>query len=195
MTGDDAGVVVTLGSEGASLVVTPGSSSARRALGPVAWSALEVLALQARQDAAGALVVVIGVRELAGQLGVGRDAAANALSTLRSFGVLSAVQQRAGRGRFDGTRHTILLPVVTEPRRTSRTRSRASRPARETTPPTSLSLFDDPTALPGDDGTDARDDRHTDYSGQVAKDVPRKVHELAFDRMPRPAGESGMSSC
>jgi len=192
---DDAGVVVALGSEGAALVVTAGSSSARRALGPVAWSALEVLALQARQDAVGALAVVIGVRELAGELGVGRDAAANALSTLRSFGVIVAVQQRAGRGRFDGTRHTILLSVVTERPRTSRTRSRTSRPARDTTPPTSLSLFDDPTAPPRDDVTDARGDRHTDHSGQVAEDVPRKVHELAFDRMPSDAGERGTSSC
>jgi DNA-binding transcriptional MocR family regulator len=156
---------------------------------------LEVLALQARQDAAGALVVVIGVRELADQLGVGRDAAANALSTLRSLGVISAVQQRAGRGRFDGTRHTILLPVRAEPVPASRARSRRSRPVREATTPTALVLFDEPTDPPGKDVTDARGDRHADHSSQVAVDVPRKVHELAFDRMPSDAGERGTSSC
>ena len=86
----------------------------------MAWSALEVLALGARPGAAGALVVVLGVRELAGQLSVGRDAAAKALTTLRDFGVISAVQQRAGRGRFDGTRHTVLLPVMAELSLTSR---------------------------------------------------------------------------
>ena len=178
-----------LESEGASLVVMAGSSVARRKLGPVAWSALEVLALQARQDAAGGLVVVLGVRELAGQLGVGRDAAANALSTLRGFGVIAATQQRAVRGRFDGTRHTILLPVVTEPWLTSGTRSRRSRPVRETSRPTSLSLFDDPTDPRYEDVTETRDDRHTDHPGLVAEDVPKKVHELAFDRMPtKPRG-------
>lgn len=195
MTADDAGIVVALGSEGASLVVTAGSLPARRTLGPVAWSALEVLALQARQDAAGALVAVLGVRELAGQLGVGRDAAANALSTLRSFGVISARQQRAGRGRFDGTRHTILLPVVAEPSPTSRTGSRRSRPAREATRPTSLSLFDDPAPGPHDDASRNRDGMLADHSGLVAEDVTGKLHELAFDRMRSARDERGTSPC
>jgi hypothetical protein len=195
VTGDDAGVVVAFGSEGAALVVTAGSSPARRMLGPVAWSALEVLVLQARQDAAGALVVALGVRELAGQLGVGRDAAANALSTLRSFGVISATQQRAGRGRFDGTRHTVLLPVVTEPSPTSGTRSRASRPVREDPPQTSLSLFDDPTGPACEDVTDARDESRSDHSTQAPGDVPKKVHELAFDRMRSTREQRGTSPC
>ena len=195
MTGDDAGLVVVVGSAGASLVVTAGSSSARRALGPVAWSALEVLALGARLDATGALVVVLGVRELASQLSVGRDAAANALTKLRDFGLIAAVQQRAGRGRFDGTRHTILLPVVTEPSPTSRARSRTVRSTRDATSPTSLSLFDDSTSAPSTDVTDARDESRSDHSGLVAGDVPKKVHELAFDRMRSTRDERGTSSC
>ena len=164
-------------------------------LGPVAWSALEVLVLQARQDASGVLVVVLGVRELAGQLGVGRDAAANALTKLRDLGLIAAVQQRAGRGRFDGTRHTILLPVVTEPSPTSRTRSRGSRPVREAAAPTSLSLFDDPTDRPCEDVVDARDDGQAHNSGLVAEDVPKKVHELAFDRMRSSREQRGTSPC
>ena len=156
---------------------------------------MEVLALGARPDATGALVVVLGVRELAGQLGVGRDAAANALTTLRSSGLISATQQRAGRGRFDGTRHTVLLPVIAELLPTSRIRSRGPRPTREITPPTSLSLFDDPTGTPCEDVIDARDESSSDHSTRVAGDVPEKVHELAFDRMRSTRDERGTSSC
>ena len=123
VTDADAGVIVALGPDGTALLVTESSLSFRQAIGPVAWSALELLALSGQLDARGALVVTVGVRELAAQLGVGRDATANALSHLRELGLISASQQRAGRGRFDGTRHTILLPLLTEPSRSARTRS------------------------------------------------------------------------
>lgn len=195
MTELDFGVVVALGPASASLLVTAGSQLARRAMGPVAWSALEVLALQARQDEAGALVVVLGVRDLAGQLGVGRDAAANALSTLRSSGVISAAQQRAGRGRFDGTRHTILLPVVFEPEPASQRRTRKSRPARDATPTTSLSLFDVSTNPRDENVSTARDESHADQFHQVANEGTRALHELAFDRMRCDGSERGTSPC
>jgi hypothetical protein len=191
----DVGLVVAVGSDGSSLLVTAGSQLARRAMGPVAWSALEVLALQARQDDAGALVVVLGVRDLAGQLGVGRDAAANALSTLRSSGVVSAAQQRAGRGRFDGTHHTILLPVAFEPVPASQRRPRKSRPARDAAPTTSLSLFD--VSMDGRDGdvATARDESHADQFHQVANEGTKTLHELAFDRMRCDGSEGGTSQC
>jgi hypothetical protein len=191
VTEPDIGVVVVLGPEGTALLVSAGSRSIRRALGPVAWSALEQLALSARRDTAGVLVVTVGVRDLAGLLGVGRDAAANALSRLRDLGLISASQQRAGRGRFDGTRHTILLPVRSEPSARSRTRSQTRRPAREDTRLTSLSLFDDVPSPSRVSVTDARDASILDHSTPVADDVPKKLHELAFDRMPTPRDAHG----
>lgn len=195
MTELDVGLVVALGSDRACLLVTARSHLVRRALGPVAWSALEVLALQSRQDEAGALVVTLGVRDLAGQLGVGRDAAANALSTLRSSGVISAAQQRARRGRFDGTRHTILLPVVFEPEPASQRRPRKSRPAREAAPTTSLSLFDVSMDARDGDVATARDESHVDQSHQVANEGTRTLHELAFDRTRSDGSECGTYPC
>lgn len=195
MTEHDIGVVVVLGPGGTALLVSAGSGSVRQALGPVAWSTLEQLALSAQRDTTGVLAVTVGVRELAGQLGVGRDAAANALSRLRDRGLISASQQRAGRGRFDGTRHTILLPIRTEQVAGSRTRSRAPRPEREDTRSTSLSLFDDAASPLSASVIDARDASSPDHSTPVPEDLPKKLHELAFDRMPRDAGERGTSSC
>ncbi len=204
MTDADAGVIVALGPDGTALLVTESSLSLRQATGPVAWSALELLALSAQLDARGALVVAVGVRDLAAQLGVGRDATANALSHLRELGLISASQQRAGRGRFDGTRHTILLPVLTEPSRNTRTRSSKTarlRRAQRTASPTSPSLFDDPTDPPTDpptaartDATDASDSSSPDHSTPVPEDLPKKLHELAFNRMPS-AGDAGGVSC
>lgn len=195
MTELNVGVVVACGWDGPSLVVGGGSEPARRALGPVAWTALEVLALRSQQSEAGALVVVMGVRDLAGHLGVGRDAAANALSTLRSFGVILATQQRAGRGRFDGTRHTILLPVVAERLPESRTRPRRSRPARGPEPSTSLSLFDVSMDARDEDVATARDESHADQFHQVANEGTGTLHELAFDRTRSDGRERGKYPC
>jgi DNA-binding transcriptional ArsR family regulator len=209
VTANDPGLIVTLGPEGPGLVVSAASGSLRQAAGPVAWSALELVALSARLDATGALVVTVGVRELAGRLGVGRDAAANALTRLRELGLVSAAQQRAGGGRFDGTLYTIRLPVLPEPSRGTRARSPSPRRARETITPTSLSLFGDPadeaTDLPTAspiDATDASNASGSDHSTQVPREVPKKLHELAFDRMPIPrdahgsgGGSAGGLSC
>jgi hypothetical protein len=83
-------------------------------LGPVAWSALELLALCAEHAADRTLVVTLGVRELAQQLGVGRDAAAKAKGMLRDHGLISVAQNRSGGGRFDGTHHTVHIEHVIE---------------------------------------------------------------------------------
>jgi hypothetical protein len=155
----------------------------------VVSSSLKLLALSARPDAAGALVVTVGVRDLAAGLGVGRDAAAKALSRLRELGLVSATQQRAGGGRFDGTRLTIVLPVVAGAPAT-RPSSSPRSPRPPTTPSlTSLSLFDDPTdpsqrlSSPPARATDATT---SDHSTRDANEVPSNLHELAFDRMPTP---------
>jgi hypothetical protein len=198
VTDDDAGIVVAFGSETSALVVTAGAVTLRRSAGPVAWSALELLALSARLDATGALVVTVGVRDLAAQLGVGRDAAAKSLSRLRELGVISASQQRAGGGRFDGTRYTVLLPVLAEPP-SPRPEARSPRPRRapRATSPTSLSLFDDSpdtSTASLTDVTDVPDSSSADHSTQVPEDLPKKLHELAFNRMPTPPDSGGSGS-
>jgi hypothetical protein len=206
VTTHDAGVKVTLGTDGNELVVSAASGSLRRSAGPVAWSALELLALSAQLDAAGTLVVTVGVRDLAAGLGVGRDAAANAMSQLRELRLVSASQQRAGGGRFDGTRHTITLPVVARAPATRPVSSPGS-PRPPTTPSlTPLSLFDDPAdpteladpAQPSEPAAPlparATDSSVSDYSTRHANEVPSNLHELAFDRMPTPPDPDGSAT-
>jgi hypothetical protein len=209
VTAHDAGVTVTLGADDSELVVSAASGELRRSVGPVGWSALELLALAAQLDAAGKLVVTVGVRDLAAGLGVGRDAAAKALSRLRELRLVSATQQRAGGGRFDGTRLTIVLPVVA-----GAPASRPSSSPRSPRPPTtraltSLSLFDEPTgpteaadpadpAQPSESAAPLRarvtDATVSDHSTQHANEVPSNVHELAFDRMPTPPNAGGSAN-
>lgn len=191
MTHEDVGLTLVVGAESPSLLVTCASSEVRRALGPAGWSAMEVLALRSERQPDGAWVATLGVRELAGLLGVGRDAAACALVALRDHGLVSAAQHRAGKGRFDGTRHTILLPLDVERAPSPKTRPRASR----ATQPSELhpSLFDDVPRPQRAGRSRDRDDTLADHSHQVANDVPRKLHELAFDRMRTPRDEGGTS--
>jgi DNA-binding transcriptional MocR family regulator len=115
----------------------------RRELGPVAWSALELLAMRAERTSAGALVVTLGVRELAQQLGVGRDAAARAMGMLREHGLISFAQNRAGAGRFDGTHHTVHIERVLEAT-TRPTREAQDTPRRDQ----AATLFDLDDAAP-----------------------------------------------
>ena len=147
------GLTVVGSSVDPGLFVTSGSASLRRELGPVAWSALELLALGAEHTSSGTLIATLGVRELAQQLGVGRDATARAMGILREQGLISVAQSRAGGGRFDGTHDT---------------------PKRGQAP----TLFD-----PDDSARKQRESsRHSDSKSDRFK-VPRKLHELAFTRM------------
>lgn len=68
----------------------------RRELGPNAWCALECLA--ERADARG--VAVASVRSLAIQLGVAKNTAHRALTTLVRAGLVEAVQDRGTDGQF-----------------------------------------------------------------------------------------------
>jgi hypothetical protein len=190
VTDDDLGSVAAVRGAGSVLVATSASFEMRRALGPAAWSALEVLALRAEREPDGTLIATLGVKELAGLLGVGRDASARALVALREHGLVSATQHRAGKGRFDRTRHTILLPLGIEVSPAPRIRPRASRSPQ--LPEPQPSLFDDPPH-PRDEASSARDHTVDDHSDHPANDVPRKLHELAFDRIPTPPGQGGMS--
>lgn len=127
------GLTVVGSSVDPGLLVTSRSASMRRELGPVAWSALELLALRAEHTSDGALIATLVVRELAQQLGVGRDAAAKAMGSLRKAGLISPAQQRARGGRFDGTRHTVHIEHVLETT-TGPTRESHGTPRRDQAP-------------------------------------------------------------
>jgi hypothetical protein len=90
-----------------ALVLLPESSSLRRAVGPMPWAALEVLASRAR-TVNGELVTEIGVRALAAELGLAKDTAARALVVLRAHGVLAADQRRTALGKFGPASYTIV---------------------------------------------------------------------------------------
>jgi DNA-binding transcriptional ArsR family regulator len=102
---------VVVDGSGTRLVVTAASAPLRRQLGPVAWCALEILVLNARRDADRRLVASLNARDLAHTLGVGRDAATNAVSALRRSGLVASSERRGSGGRFAGTQLVLLLPL------------------------------------------------------------------------------------
>lgn len=71
-----------------TLVVGLESRQWRRMLGPLAWAALEDLALVARQYEQG-WAAPVGVRDLAAAMGVTKDTAARAISALASAGLVT----------------------------------------------------------------------------------------------------------
>lgn len=92
--------------EGAATVaVTQSSRDTRRLVGPLAWVALEELALRAVARH-GELTVETNVRDLAALLGVGKDAVAAALSRLTKLSLVRCRTQRAG-GRYAGSAYLI----------------------------------------------------------------------------------------
>lgn len=120
--------------------------SLRRALGPLAWCALEALTERADGPIVGA-----SVRSLAAELGVAKNTAHRALSALTRAGLIAPIQDRAANGRFSAGRYRLHVEHLTRATTTSKT---INRPApRPTQPPTSNtnqpSLFDhQPTNQP-----------------------------------------------
>ena len=79
----------------------PECRTLRKQLGMAAWIALEELALQARVERDGAATVAASARDLASRLDIGKDRAAAALATLRTAGVIVAVNgERDRSSRF-----------------------------------------------------------------------------------------------
>lgn len=76
----------------------PGAASLRRALGPLAWAALEQLVAESTTGPDGRTVVA-PVRALAAQLGVAKNTAHRALTLLTDAGVVEPDHRR----RPDGT--------------------------------------------------------------------------------------------
>jgi hypothetical protein len=77
----------------------------------VAWSVLEVLGLSGF-DVEGRWVATTNARDVAARLGIGKDRAAAALSTLRDAGLVVPHRNRdAGSARFAASRYEVRLPV------------------------------------------------------------------------------------
>lgn len=176
------------------LVVTADSAALRRELGPLAWCALEILVLSARLDADRGLVASVGARDLARLLGVGRDAASNAVSTLRRVGLVASNDRRGSGGRFAGTELVVVLPVE-ESNAVTVTRRRSARAPEPT-------LFDLPTTHPNRLPLDHTNLRHpptahppptdtSSHSQRLRAPLPQFPHTLAL-RMP---GGAGGASC
>ena len=99
-------------SERAALVLGPSAAELRRDLGPVAWSALEVITTQSVGDG-GVLVARVGVRRLAEEMGVATNTAARAARALLGRGLLVRSQKRAISGRFERGLYELVLPPDT----------------------------------------------------------------------------------
>lgn len=80
----------------------------RRSVGPTAWAVLADLRLDARTDDDGQLVVAASARQVAANVGIGKDAAAQALRRLITAGVLRRRPQGTDdAGRFDRCAYEI----------------------------------------------------------------------------------------
>ena len=155
--------------------VDPTSAGLRRELGAAAWSALEVLALAAELTRDGRLIATLNARQVAFALGVGRDAAGNALALLRRRELIVLEQSRRAGGHFTATSYVIRIDLVTEfthpqPRRNHR--GHASAPT----------LFDTPTTDSDRDDSDATS--ATRDSRIAATKLPEMSHTLAFSNAP-----------
>jgi DNA-binding MarR family transcriptional regulator len=82
-----------------AIVVTTASRALRRQLRPLAWLALEEVALDAVAEK-GRLVARTSARQVAELLGVEPGTAAGALRTLRRHGLLVLEQEKGPTGRF-----------------------------------------------------------------------------------------------
>ena len=102
------------------VVLGAASRELRRALRPMEWVVLEDVALDARRDAAGALVASTSARRVAEHLGLTPGAVARALARLRSEGLVTHVRQPGDGGRFGLSAYVLAqvpgLDVVDAPR-------------------------------------------------------------------------------
>lgn len=125
--------------EVAAVRLGPSAAATRRVLGPLAWSALEVLATRPPQ-LGDRSVVAMSVRALAVELGVATNTAQRALRALREAGLVEHAQGRADGGRFIASGYRLAIPndvlcveeaghaSIEQPLRSARKRPTASKP-------------------------------------------------------------------
>ena len=92
------------------LIVGAAAAELRRSLGPSAWCALEVLATTPSSPGADSWTVHCSVRELATRMGVAKNTAQRALTTLRRACLVELVQRREADGRFDASVYRLTIP-------------------------------------------------------------------------------------
>lgn len=84
------------------------SRQVKRVVGPAAWAVLEDIALDSRLDDGGRLVAETNVRQIAANLGLGKNAVSRHLARLREFGfVLHEELRTAGTGRYAVSRYVL----------------------------------------------------------------------------------------
>ncbi len=98
--GPDPSATPAAGAPAGDLIVNAQSGVWRRRLGPLAWAALEDLALASHYTEQG-WVAPVGVRDVASRVGVTKDTAARAVALLGAAGlvVLQRVPARDGQRR------------------------------------------------------------------------------------------------
>jgi hypothetical protein len=96
--------------DGGRIVLGPASRELRRVMRPMEWVVLEDLALDARRDAAGALMAPTSARRVAEHLGLTPGAVARALARLRSAALVIHTRQVGPAGRF-GPSVYLLGPI------------------------------------------------------------------------------------
>lgn len=147
----NTGIRIVVAGASPELSIDDASAAARRQLGVVAWSVLEAVALSGSTED-GAWVATTNARDLAAQLGVGKDRVAKALGVLRAAGlVVSHTSRDASTSRFAPSRYEVRLPLAPshEPVGTDVAHRPPPPPAprtrrRATTPPEALDLFSSP---------------------------------------------------
>jgi IclR helix-turn-helix domain len=100
----------TDGDSPGDLIVGAAAAEVRRSLGPSAWSALEVLATTPQSPSAEPWTVHCSVRELATRMGVAKNTAQRALTTLRRECLVELAQRREADGRFDASVYRLTVP-------------------------------------------------------------------------------------
>ncbi len=111
------------------LLLGDSASDLRRRLGPLAWSALEVLVSASCEDAED-VIVAATVRDVAAQLGVAKNTAHRALRALCSTGLATPTQRRDAEGRDcdGGYRLSIPNDVIRRAGTGFETKAPANRP-------------------------------------------------------------------
>ena len=139
------------------LIVKAQSSVWRRRLGPLAWAALEDLALAAHHSEQG-WVAAVGVRDIAVRVGVTKDTAARAVAALGAAGLIVLQRVPAPDGRWRSG-YRLQLPDGVE--------LRARRNRRDTALPNANDPCPDRQDSRGPTSKDSRDhcpndkDRHS----------------------------------
>jgi hypothetical protein len=92
------------------VVVRPAAAHLRRVLDAGSWVLLEELLARSVGDTESS-VTTASIRDLAGSLGVAKDTIGRDVARLRSHGLLTVAQSRAGDGVFSSTSYRISVPA------------------------------------------------------------------------------------